>query len=36
VVRIDGEPTRDIDAVINRVQWVMKAGIVYVDKRTEL
>jgi imidazolonepropionase-like amidohydrolase len=33
VVGIVGEPTRDIDAVINRVQWVMKGGVVYVDKR---
>jgi imidazolonepropionase-like amidohydrolase len=35
VVGIVGDPTRDIDAVIHRVEWVMKGGTVYVDKRAK-
>ena len=34
VVAIDGDPTKDIDAAINGVRWVMKGGVVYVDKRS--
>jgi imidazolonepropionase-like amidohydrolase len=33
VVAVEGEPTKDIDAAINGVRWVMKGGVVYVDKR---
>jgi imidazolonepropionase-like amidohydrolase len=32
LVAIEGDPTKDIDAAINGVRWVMKDGIVYVDK----
>jgi imidazolonepropionase-like amidohydrolase len=34
VVAVDGDPTKDIDAAINGVRWVMKGGVVYVDKRS--
>jgi imidazolonepropionase-like amidohydrolase len=33
IVAIEGDPLTDIDAVINRVKWVMKAGVVVVDRR---
>lgn len=33
VVAVEGDPTKDIDAAINGVRWVMKDGVVYVDKR---
>ncbi len=33
VVAVEGDPTKDIAAAINGVRWVMKDGIVYVDKR---
>ena len=32
IVGIDGDPLADIEAVINKVRWVMKAGTVVVDK----
>ena len=35
VVAVQGDPTRDIDAVISGVRWVMKEGVVYVDKRAK-
>ena len=31
IVAVDGDPTRNIDVVINRVRWVMKAGAVVVE-----
>jgi imidazolonepropionase-like amidohydrolase len=34
LVAVDGDPLRDIDVVINHVVWVMKGGVVVVDKRT--
>jgi imidazolonepropionase-like amidohydrolase len=34
IVGIEGDPTKDINAAINGVRWVMKGGIVYVDKRS--
>jgi imidazolonepropionase-like amidohydrolase len=34
VAAIDGDPLRDIDAVINGVRWVMKGGVVHVDKQS--
>jgi imidazolonepropionase-like amidohydrolase len=34
VVAVEGDPTKDIDAAIQAVRWVMKGGIVYVDKRS--
>ncbi|HXG87711.1 MAG TPA: amidohydrolase family protein [Vicinamibacterales bacterium] len=34
VVAIEGDPTKDIDTAINGVRWVMKGGVVYVDKRS--
>jgi imidazolonepropionase-like amidohydrolase len=34
VVAVEGDPLKDIDAAINAVRWVMKEGVVYVDKRS--
>jgi imidazolonepropionase-like amidohydrolase len=34
VAAVEGDPTKDIDAAINGIRWVMKGGIVYVDKRS--
>ena len=33
IVAVDGDPLTSVDAVINRVVWVMKGGTVVVDKR---
>jgi imidazolonepropionase-like amidohydrolase len=33
IVAVEGDPTTDIDAVINGVRWVMKGGRVVVDRR---
>jgi imidazolonepropionase-like amidohydrolase len=33
IVAVDGDPLSDIGALITRVTWVMKAGVVVVDKR---
>lgn len=33
LVAVEGDPLTDIDVVINNVRWVMKGGIVVVDKR---
>jgi imidazolonepropionase-like amidohydrolase len=33
IVAVDGDPLRDIGAVINGVRWVMKGGAVVVDRR---
>ncbi len=33
IVAVDGDPSRDIEVVINKVRWVMKGGRVVVDKR---
>jgi imidazolonepropionase-like amidohydrolase len=32
LVAVDGDPTADIAAVLNKVRWVMKSGQVLVDK----
>lgn len=32
IVAVKGDPLADIDAVINHVRWVMKGGVVVVDK----
>ena len=32
LVAVEGDPLKDIDAVISHVTWVMKAGVVVVDK----
>ena len=32
LVAVDGDPLTDINAVVNRVRWVMKAGAVVVDQ----
>ncbi len=32
LVAVDGDPTSDINAAINKVQWVMKAGQIVVNK----
>jgi imidazolonepropionase-like amidohydrolase len=34
IVGVEGDPLRDIDVVIDKVRWVMKGGVVVVDKRT--
>jgi hypothetical protein len=33
-VAVEGDPYRDISVVIDRVRWVMKAGVVVVDTTT--
>jgi imidazolonepropionase-like amidohydrolase len=33
IVAVEGNPLTDIQTVITRVRWVMKAGQVVVDKR---
>ena len=33
IVAVEGDPTKDIDVVINHVKWVMKGGKPVVDKR---
>lgn len=33
IVAVEGDPLSDIDVVINRVRWVMRGGVVAVDKR---
>jgi imidazolonepropionase-like amidohydrolase len=33
IVAVDGNPLTDIGVVIEKVRWVMKAGVVVVDKR---
>jgi len=30
---VEGDPLADIGVVIDRVRWVMKGGVVVVDKR---
>lgn len=35
IVAVEGDPLADIRAVINRVRWVMKGGVVVVDKTHE-
>jgi imidazolonepropionase-like amidohydrolase len=35
IVAVDGEPLKDIDAIIHHVVWVMKGGTVVVDKRAK-
>jgi imidazolonepropionase-like amidohydrolase len=32
VVAVDGDPLADVDVTINNVRWVMKGGVVVVDK----
>jgi len=32
IVAVEGDPLQDIDVVINNVRWVMKGGIVVIDK----
>jgi imidazolonepropionase-like amidohydrolase len=32
IVAVQGDPLADIQAVLNNVRWVMKAGVVVVDK----
>jgi imidazolonepropionase-like amidohydrolase len=32
IVAVDGDPTKDIDVVIQHVEWVMKGGVVVFDK----
>ena len=33
LIAVEGDPTRDIGAVVSRVKWVMKGGQVVVDRR---
>ena len=35
IVAVDGNPLEDIEAVVQRVRWVMKGGVVVVDKTNE-
>jgi len=32
IVAVEGNPLADIDVVINKVRWVMKGGVVVIDK----
>jgi len=32
IVAVDGDPSRDIDVIVNGVRWVMKGGRVVVRK----
>ncbi len=34
IVAVEGDPLRDVNAVIRGVRWVMKGGTVVVDRRT--
>jgi imidazolonepropionase-like amidohydrolase len=36
IVAVDGDPLTDINAVVNRVRWVMKAGAVVVDQQSDV
>ena len=36
LVAVDGDPTKDINAAINKVQWVMKGGAVVADKTKDI
>ena len=36
IVAVDGDPLTDINAVVNRVRWVMKAGAVVVDRQSDV
>ena len=36
IAAIDGNPLENIDAAINKVRWVMKAGAVVVDKTKQI
>jgi hypothetical protein len=36
LVAVDGDPLTDINAVVNRVRWVMKAGAVVVDQPSDV
>ena len=33
LVAVEGDPLKDIDAIIKSVRWVMKDGAIVVDKR---
>jgi imidazolonepropionase-like amidohydrolase len=33
IVAVEGDPLKDIDVVLNKVKWVMKGGMVVVDRR---
>jgi imidazolonepropionase-like amidohydrolase len=33
LIAVDGDPTKDIGAVVSRVKWVMKGGQVVVDRK---
>ena len=33
LVAVEGDPLADIDAVLRNVKWVMKSGVVVVDKK---
>jgi imidazolonepropionase-like amidohydrolase len=32
IVAVDGDPLSDVSVIINEVRWVMKGGVVVVDK----
>lgn len=33
IVAVEGDPLANLDVVLDRVRWVMKGGVVVVDKR---
>ena len=36
IVAVEGDPLRDINVILDHVTWVMKGGVVVVDKRSAL
>ncbi len=33
IVAVEGDPLKDIEVVVNKVRWVMKGGVVVVDRQ---
>jgi imidazolonepropionase-like amidohydrolase len=34
IVAVEGDPLADVNALVDRVRWVMKGGVPVVDKRS--